>query len=84
VLAAYRADPLLSEWMRLSGADEISAAPTPPTLLAERLHADRIAFILLDEMAASESLRRSMDSLPVTRVTADDRRVLYVVDEYAR
>jgi len=84
VLAAYRADPLLSEWMRLSGAGEISAVPTPPPLLADRLHADRIAFILLDQRAASESLRQSVDSLPVTRIAADDRRVLYVVDEYAR
>ena len=81
VLAAYRADPLLSEWMRVSGATDIRPVTVDRATAIDRLRADDIRFILVDRLAASEPLRQLVDLLPLDAIATDDRRVLYVVRE---
>jgi hypothetical protein len=79
VLATYRADPLLSESMRLSGATELPPVRLDAETAADRLRADDIRFVLLDRIAASEPLRRLVETLQLEAIAADDRRTLYVV-----
>lgn len=81
VLAAYRADPLLATWLRLSGApDAATAAPPGARLSAERLRADGIGFIVLDRSTASPALVDHVEhDLPLTRAADDGSRTLFVV-----
>ena len=82
VLVRYNADPLISAWLRMSGAraDVVPEGPLPARELAgERLAANGIAFLILHRGAASPQLREYVERvLPLTPVAEDGDRVLYV------
>jgi hypothetical protein len=81
VLAAYRADPLIATWLRLSGArtNAIPAGgPANVTLAAQRMDLDDIAFVLLNRRTASPELRDYVEHvLPLEVVSQDDERTLF-------
>ena len=79
VLAAYRADPLLAAWLRLSGATDLDDADPTPEVAARSLRGDHIAFVLIDQQASSKPLIAFVGRLPLTRIASDERRVLYAV-----
>ncbi len=82
VLAGYRADPLIATWLRLSGASariagdgELANAATAE----HRMDMDDIAFVMLNRRTASPQLRDYVERmLPLTVVSQDDERTLYV------
>jgi hypothetical protein len=76
VLAAYRADPLLAGWLRLSG-DALAEVPRDLQTPAERLKADGIDFVMLHRATASAAMRSYVDSLPLTLIAEDEDLVLY-------
>jgi hypothetical protein len=80
-LAAYKADPLLATWLRMSGATAIANVATPDAQVsAERLRADGIRFILLDRAKATPALRNHVEhDLPLIRITDEGSYALYVV-----
>jgi hypothetical protein len=84
VLAAYRADPLLAAWLRLSGAHpaNIPDGPLPSRDAAgERLIKDGIAFVMLNRQSASATLRNYVEhQLPLRLLTQDGQRSLYRVE----
>jgi len=65
--------------MRLSGATGIEGPFAAPDEAARSLDTDHIAFVLLDQRTASTPLTDFVATLPLTRIEADDRRILYVV-----
>lgn len=76
VLAAYRADPLIAEWLRLSG-DAVGEVPRDLQTPADRLKADGIDFIMLHRATASAAMRSYVESLPLTLIAEDENLVLY-------
>jgi hypothetical protein len=82
VVAAYRADPLLAAWLRLSGAraDAASRGEIPDAALAaQRMDQDDIAFVLLNRRTASPQLRDYVERvMPLTVVSQDRERTLFV------
>jgi hypothetical protein len=80
VLAAYRADPLLAGWMRLSGARGFEDMPLlDGEAAADRLRADDIRFIVVNRTTASSTLQQYVEhQVAVTKVAERDDRVLYV------
>jgi len=80
VTAFYETDPLLRAWVRLSGGNgDAPAAGIDPAAAADRLHADGIAFIMLNRDRSSSLLREQVSSLPLTVIGEDDHRTLYAV-----
>jgi hypothetical protein len=81
VLRIYQADPLLSEWLRLSGGDAPVGTRTaaPDAVQAgERLKADDIAFVMLHRKSASAALREYVEHvMPLTLVAVEGERALY-------
>jgi len=82
VLARYRADPLISTWLRLSGAKG-GAVPAPATadasVAAQTMAADGISFVVLNRRTASLELRNFVEhELPVRVIADDGERTLYV------
>jgi len=86
VLAAYRADPLLAAWLRLSGAAGFDDVPLPTRAEAATLMgAANTAFIVVDRRAASEALQEYVATvLAPSKVLERDGRVLYVVSARGR
>ena len=87
VVDAYRRDPLLAAWLRMSGAagEFQHAVPPDRTLATERMNDDGFAFVLLNRTAASPELRAYVERvLPLTLVASDGRRSLYVFDQIVR
>jgi len=82
VLAYYKADPLISGWLRLSGlrADAADTRPLPDRQLAgERLRANGIAFVMLNRRTASPELLAYVERvLPLTMIAQGDDRTLYI------
>jgi hypothetical protein len=80
VLAAYRSDPLLAGWMRLSGARGFEDIPLlDGEAAADRLRADDIRFIVVNRTTASSTLQQYVErQLAVTKIAERDDRVLYV------
>ncbi|HWF84748.1 MAG TPA: hypothetical protein VG222_07885 [Vicinamibacterales bacterium] len=82
VLAAYRADPLIATWLRLSGARASAGADggsADASLAAQRMDQDGIAFVLLNRRIASPELREYVEHvLPLAIVSQDDQRTLFV------
>ena len=81
VLDSYRADPLLVGWLRLSGTGvNAGGEPLPGrSQAAERLAADRIAFVMLNRATASQDLKNYVERvLPLTLIAEEDNRSLYV------
>lgn len=82
VLTRYRADPLISTLLRLSGVKEgVVSAPavTDPSIAARTMAADGISFVMLNEKTASAELRDFVkNELPVTAIADDGERTLYV------
>jgi hypothetical protein len=80
VLAAYRSDPLLAGWLRLSGARGFEDIPLPDgEVAADRLRADGIRFIMVNRTTASSTLQQYVEhQLAVTKIAERDDRVLYV------
>jgi hypothetical protein len=82
VLERYHADRLIAGWLRLSGERAGSTRPAslPGRDLAGRLlQASGIKFVILHRGAATPELRAYVeDVLPLTRVSDDGDRVLYV------
>jgi hypothetical protein len=83
VLAYYKADPLISGWLRLSGlrADAADARPLPDRQAAgERLMANGIAFVMLNRKTASPELQAYVERvLPLRTIAQGDDRVLFTV-----
>lgn len=83
VLVAYKADPLIAAWLRLSGADAGTSGPAPSpsrALAAERIRADGIAFVMLNRATASPELREFTEQvLPLRLLSTDGERSLYLV-----
>jgi hypothetical protein len=81
ILPAYRADPLLAAWLRLSGAraDVVPGGGLPDaTRAGQRMRADGITFVMLDRRTASLRLREYVEQvLPVALVAEDGDRALY-------
>ena len=81
ILPIYTADPLLSEWLRLSGLDAHEGARTaaPDTVRAgERLKVDGIAFVMLHRESASPALREYVEQvMPLMLVAVEGERALY-------
>ncbi len=88
VMDGYRADPLLSAWLRLSGAQPsvVKAARLPDrSTSADRLAAARISFVMLNRHRASQELRDFVErTLPLTLLAEDAERALYFVQEPRR
>jgi hypothetical protein len=80
-LRAYRQDPLLAAWLRLSGMRGLEQAPLPDRDQARAmLRRDGIALVMLHRRQASADLRRYVEStLPLSLVADDGERVLYTV-----
>jgi hypothetical protein len=80
VLAAYRADPLIATWLRLSGARAgAGGEPADASLAARRMDLDGITFILLNRRTASPELRDYVEHvLPLAVISQDDERTLFV------
>jgi hypothetical protein len=80
VLAAYRADPLLAGWMRLSGGRGFEDMPLlDGEAAADRLRADDIRFIVVNRTTASSTLQQYVEhQLAVTKIAERNDRVLYV------
>src|SRR5262249_21163548 len=72
VLTRYRADPLISTLLRLSGVKEgVVSAPaiTDPSIAAQTMAADGISFVMLNQKTASAELRSFVkNELPVTAI----------------
>ena len=82
VLTRYRADPLISTLLRLSGSKE-GEVPTPaitdPSIAARTMAADDISFVMLNQKTASAELRSFVENeLPVTAIADDGERTLFV------
>ena len=82
VVAAYRADPLIATWLRLSGADTRTigdGTAASATIAGHQLDEDDIAFVLLNRRTASPQLRDYVERvLPLTVVSQDEERTLFV------
>jgi hypothetical protein len=80
VLDAYRRDPLLAAWLRLSGMPGFDKAPLPDAGQTQTLlRADRIAFVMLNRRRASSELRQYIESQsPLQLIAEDADRALYV------
>jgi hypothetical protein len=82
VMAAYRADPLIAAWLRLSGAraDAVGNDAMPDAAAAgPRMDRDGIAFVLLNRRTASAQLREYVEHvLPLAVVSEDAERTLFV------
>jgi len=82
VLAAYRADPLIATWLRLSGAHTNAVGEgsvAGATVAEQQMDRDDIAFVLLNRRAASPQLRDYVERvLPLTVVSQDEERTLFV------
>ena len=78
VLAAYRSDPLLAGWMRLSGASGFEDMPLLDGEAAtDRLRADDIRFIVVNRTTASSTLQQYVEhQLAVTKIAERNDRVL--------
>jgi hypothetical protein len=84
VVAAYRSDPLLAAFLRLSGAggDLTNTALPDRRSALEQMTRDEITFVLLDRVDASVELQEYVDHmLPLRLVASDGQRSLYVVDD---
>jgi hypothetical protein len=81
ILRIYQADPLLSEWLRLSGAGALEGTRTaaPDALRAgELLKDDGIAFVMLHRQSASPALREYVEQvMPLRLVAVEGERALY-------
>lgn len=81
ILDAYRADPLLAGWLRLSGSrpGTVQDGRLPDRALARlRMEANGIAFVMLDRRRASPQLREHVErDLPLEPIAEDDERTLY-------
>jgi hypothetical protein len=88
VVAYYKADPLISAWLRLSGmrVDAADVRPLPGAEVAgERLKANGIAFVMLNRKTASPELREYVERvLPVTMVAESGDQALYVTSSKPR
>ena len=82
VLARYRADPLISQWLLLSGASQRAVPPAAapaPAVAARAMATDGIAFVMLNRTTASPALRLFVErDLPLTPIADDGERTLYV------
>jgi hypothetical protein len=88
VVAYYKADPLISGWLRLSGM-RVEAADVQPLpgreVAGERLKANGIAFVILNRKTASPELRDYVERvLPLTMVTESGDHALYVTSSDTR
>ena len=85
VVAAYAADPLLNVLLDLSerdGRTETAGRVTypEPSIAADRLRANGIAFVVLDRAAATAALTGYVETvLPLDLVATEGERSLYVV-----
>jgi hypothetical protein len=88
VVAYYKADPLISGWLRLSGmrVDAADLRPLPGRELAgERLKANGIAFVMLNLKTSSAELREYVERiLPLTMIAEGGEHVLYVTSSSTR
>jgi hypothetical protein len=80
--SAYRADPLIAAWLRLSGArgDVVGNDSMPDAEVAgQRMDQDGIAFVLLNRRTASPQLREYVEHvLPLAVISEDAGRTLFV------
>jgi hypothetical protein len=85
VLAAYRADPLLAAWLRLSGAAGFDDVPLPTREQAATLMgAANTAFIVVDRRSASKALQEYVATeLAASKILEGDGRVVYVANRRA-
>ena len=86
VLAAYRADPLLAGWLRLSGGASFDDVKLPTREEAAMLmRAANTAFIVVDRRHASEALQQYVATeLPATKILERDGLVLYIASGQRR
>ena len=88
VIAYYKADSLISGWLRLSGmrVDAADFRPLPGREQAgERLKANGIGFVMLNRKTASPELREYVERiLPLTMVDQSGDHALYVTSSDAR
>jgi hypothetical protein len=77
----YQADPLLSALLRASsrGADDAVSLPTPDVAV-QSLRQMHVAFVVLNNAAASPSLAGYVRQLGLTRLMVDRERELFRVD----
>jgi hypothetical protein len=84
VVAAYEADPLIADLLRLSGAGapgDVEPEPPPADVVAASLRANEIRWIVVDRERASSRLVKYVEQvLPVTSVAQDGERWLYFVN----
>lgn len=84
VAAAYEADPLIADLLRLSSAGapvDAEREPPPADVVAASLRANGIRWIVLDRERASSRLVRYVEQvLPLTPVAQDGERWLYFVN----
>ena len=84
VAAAYEADPLIADLLRLSSggiAADVEREPPPADVVAASLRANGIRWIVLDRERASSRLVKYVEHvLPLTSVAQDGERWLYFVD----
>jgi hypothetical protein len=83
VTAAYDTDPLLRGLLRLSAREELDGPLPDRQLATSRLRENGIRFIVLDRTRASSELIAYVERvLPLTLLTDDDGRSLYVVSDH--
>jgi hypothetical protein len=84
VAAAYEADPLIGDLLRLSSAGapvDSEREPPPADVVAASLRANGIRWIVVDRERASPRLVKYVELvLPLTSVAQDGERRLYFVD----
>ena len=85
VVAEYKNDPLLAAWLRLSGArrEVVPDAPLPDRQSAtKQLHADGIAYLMLNKRTIGQALREYvLGTLPIRQIADDDTYTLFAVQE---
>jgi hypothetical protein len=84
-LDAYRRDPLLAAWLRLSGMPGLEHAPLPDAAQAQALmQSDRIALVMVNRRRASAELRQYVErDLELRLVAQDGDRALYTAASQA-
>jgi hypothetical protein len=84
VAAAYEADPLIADLLRLSSAGagtDVDREPPSADVVAASLRANGIRWIVVDrERASSRLLKYVEELLPLTSVAQDGERWLYFVN----